>query len=81
MAPIDPPPVEIFSNLGENEVKLTGHTEALSSSGHGLGRVESYTLGDMGLVDSVTLADGTSFTTAQIDEFGTDKVHLKAGAA
>ncbi|MDQ2652063.1 MAG: hypothetical protein M3Z20_03365 [Chloroflexota bacterium] len=81
MAPIDPPPVEIFSNIGENEVKLTGHTEALSSAGHGLGHVESYKLGDMGLVDCVTLSDGKSFTTAQIDEFGTDKVHLKAGAA
>lgn len=81
MAPIDPPPVEILSNLGENEVKLTGHTEALASDGHGLGRVESYTLGDMGLVDSFSLSDGKSFTTAQIDEFGTDKVHLKAGAA
>jgi hypothetical protein len=81
MAPIDPPPVEIFSNIGENDVKLTGHTEALASDGHGLGRVESYTLGDMGLVDSVTLSGGKSFATAQIDEFGTDKVHLKAGAA
>lgn len=81
MAPIDPPPVEILSNLEENEVKLTGHTEALSSKGQGLGRVESYSLGDMGLVDSVTLKGGESFTTSQIDEFGTDKVHLKAGVA
>ncbi len=80
MAPIDPPPVEILSNLGENDVKLTGHTEALSSDGHGLGRVENYVLGDMGLVDSITLSDGKSYATAQIDEFGTDKVHLKAGA-
>lgn len=81
LAPIDPPPVEILSNLGENEVKLTGRTEALSSEGHGLGRVESYTLGDMGLVDSFTLTDGKSFSTSQINEFGTDRVHLKAGAA
>lgn len=81
MAPIDPPPVEILTNLGENEVKLTGHTEALNSDGHGLGRIENYTLGDMGLVDSVTLKGGESYTTSQIDEFGTDKVHLKAGVA
>ena len=81
MAPIDPPPVEILSNIGENEVKLTNHTEALASDGHHLGRVESFALGSMGLVDSFTLSDGKSFTTAQIDEFGTDKVHLKAGAA
>jgi hypothetical protein len=81
MAPIDPPPVEILSNIGENDVKLTGHTEALANDGHGIGRVESYALGDMGLVDTITLSDGKSFTTSQIDEFGTDKVHLKAGAA
>jgi hypothetical protein len=81
MAPIDPPPVEIISNLGENAVKLTGHAEAISIEGHGLGRIESYALGDMSTVDSITLSDGRSFTTSQIDEFGTDKVHLKAGAA
>lgn len=81
MAPIDPPPVEILSNIGENDVKLTRHTEALSSEGRGLGRVESYALGDMGLVDTITLSDGTSYATNQINEFGTDKVHLKAGAA
>lgn len=81
MAPIDPPPVEMISNLGENSVKLTGHAEAVSRDGHGLGHITSYTLGDMGTVDSITLSDGKSFTLAQIDEFGTDKVHLKAGVA
>ncbi len=81
MAPIDPPPVEVLSNLEENEVKLTRHTEVLSSEGHGLGRVESYTLGDMGLVDSLTVSGDTAYTTNQIAEFGTDKVHLKAGVA
>jgi hypothetical protein len=81
MAPIDPPPVEIISNLGENAVKLTGHAEAFSSEGHGLGHIASYALGDMGAVDSITLSDGKSYAMAQIDEFGTDKVHLKAGAA
>lgn len=81
MAPIDPPPVEIISNLGENSVKLTGHAEAISSDGHNLGRIESYALGDMGAVDTITLSDGKSFTLAQINEFGTDKVHLKAGAS
>jgi hypothetical protein len=81
IAPLDPPPVEVISNLGENSVKLTGHAEAISSEGRGLGQIASYTLGDMGTVDAITLSDGTSFTTAQIDEFGTDKVHLKAGVA
>lgn len=81
LAPIDPPPVEILSNIGENEVKLTDHTEALNSEGHGLGRVESYELGDMGLVDSITLKDGTSYVTSQIGEFGTDKIHLKASVS
>ena len=81
MAPIDPPPVEILSNIGENEVKLTRHTEVLASDGHGLGRVESFALGDMGLVDTITLSDGTSYATNQISEFGTDRVHLKGGVA
>ena len=81
MAPIDPPPVEVLSNLEENEVKLTRHTEVLSSDGHGLGRVESYTLGDMGLVDGLTVSGDTAYTTNQIAEFGTDKVRLKAGVA
>ncbi|MCA9876647.1 MAG: PRC-barrel domain-containing protein, partial [Thermomicrobiales bacterium] len=62
MAPIDPPPVEIISNLEENEVKLTGKAEAVSSQGHGLGHIASYGLGDMGLVDTITLANGASFT-------------------
>lgn len=80
MAPIDPPPVEIISNLEENEVKLTGKTEAISSQGHGLGHIESYDLGDMGLIDTVRLTNGASYATAQINEFGTDKVYLKVGA-
>lgn len=87
MAPIDPPPVEIFSNLGENDVKLLGNTEVLSSDGHKIGKATAYHLGDMGLVDAVVVAEGVfhgeeaTFTTADIDEFGTDKVHLKLSRA
>jgi hypothetical protein len=89
LAPIDPPPVEIFSNLGENEVRLDKGTDVLSSDGHKVGEAVSFTLGDMGLVEQVTVSEGflrkeeTTFSLADIGEFGTNTVHLlldKSGA-
>jgi hypothetical protein len=83
IAPIDPPPVEIESDLMENEVILGKGTEAISSDGHKVGDVVEVDLGDMGLVEAVTVAEGfifrerASFPLAEINEFGTDKVHLR----
>ena len=58
MAPLDPPPIEIFSNLGENEVRLDKGTDILASDGHKVGEAESFTLGDMGLVEQVAVSEG-----------------------
>lgn len=83
LAPIDPPPVEIESNLLESEVILGNGSEALSSDNHGLGKVVSLQTGDMGLISSIVVSEGfisktrSTFALKQIDEFGTDAVHLR----
>ena len=82
IAPLDPPAVEVESNLGENEVVLGRGTRAVSSDHHQLGDVVALELGDMGLVEGVTVSEGlifkerSTFALADIDEFGTDTVHL-----
>jgi uncharacterized protein YrrD len=87
IAPIDPPPVEIVSDLEENEVVLHRGTEAVSADGEKLGEVVAFTLGDMGLVDAVAVSEGfifkhrAGFALADIDEFGTDRVHLRLSEA
>ena len=87
LAPIDPPPVEIESNLGENEVVLGNDTDAISADDHELGRVVGIDTGEMGLVESITVSAGlisksqSTFALKQIDEFGTDAVHLRVSKA
>ncbi len=82
IAPLDPPPVEVFSNLGENEVILGKRTEALSSDHHKVGDVVAFALGEREVVEAITVSEGfisrerVTFARAEIDEFGTDKVHL-----
>jgi uncharacterized protein YrrD len=82
-APLDPPPVEIESNLGENEVRLDKGTDAISNDGHKIGEILGFELGDMGLVDQITVSEGfilkhqASFPIAEIGEFGTNAVHLR----
>jgi hypothetical protein len=83
IAPIDPPPVEILSNLGENEVILGDDTHAISSDDHQVGKVVALQLGDREVVEAITVSEGfvfkerADFSLAEIDEFGTDEVHLK----
>jgi uncharacterized protein YrrD len=83
IAPLDPPVVEVESNLGENEVVLGRETHAISSDHERLGNVTAFELGDMGLVESITVSEGLIFKERQalplteIDEFGTDAVHLR----
>ena len=82
-APLDPPPVEIESNLLENEVVLGKRTRAISSDGHEVGDVDTFSLGDMGQVDAIAVSHGFlrkeryTVQLSDIDEFGTDKVHLR----
>jgi hypothetical protein len=83
IAPLDPPVVEVESNLGENEVVLGRETHAISSDHERLGNVTAFELGDMGLVESITVSEGLiskerqAFPLTEIDEFGTDAVHLR----
>jgi hypothetical protein len=82
IAPIDPPVVEVESNLGANEVVLGRETHAISSDQERLGNVIAFELGDMGLVESVLVSEGLilkerfTFRLTEIDEFGTNAVHL-----
>ena len=82
IAPIDPPTVEVESNLGANEVVLGRETHAISSDEVRLGNVIAFELGDMGLVESVSVSEGLifkerlTFPLNEIEEFGTNAVHL-----
>ena len=82
IAPLDPPPVEVLSNLGENEVVLGDDTHAISSDNHKVGKVIALSLGEREVVVGITVSEGfifkerTEFTLADIDEFGTDEIHL-----
>ena len=82
LAPIDPPVVEVESNLGANEVVLGKETHAISSDQERLGNVIAFELGDLGLVDSITVSEGlvfkerSTFPLTEIEEFGTNTVHL-----
>ena len=82
LAPLDPPVVEVESNLGQNEVVLGSETHAISSDHERLGSVTAFELGDMGLVESIAVSEGLifkgqrTFPLNEIDEFGTNAVHL-----
>jgi uncharacterized protein YrrD len=82
IAPLDPPVVEVESNLGDNEVVLGNETHAISSDHERLGKVIAFVLGDMGLVDSVSVSEGlifkerSTFPLTEIEEFGTNTIHL-----
>jgi hypothetical protein len=83
MAPIDPPPVEIESNLSETDVVLKRGSSVMSRDHHKLGEATAFELGDMGRVDGVTVAEGfifkhtAAFPLADIEEFDDAAVHLR----
>lgn len=82
LAPIDPPPVEIESNLGENDVKLRKGTDVLSSDRHKIGEVAGFDLGDMGLIERLYVSEGLifkkseTFALSQIGEIDSNAIHL-----
>ena len=82
LAPLDPPVVEVESNLGQNEVVLGSETHAISRDHERLGTVTAFELGDMGLIESITVSEGFifkerhAFPLNEIDEFGTNAVYL-----
>lgn len=83
IAPLDPPPVEILSNLGENEVRLTKGTDVLSQDRHKIGSVTEFDLGEMGLIEGVTVSEGfilkhaAKFALAEIGEIDSNAIHLR----
>lgn len=83
IAPIDPPPVEIESNLGENEVRLGKGSDVISADGHKIGDATEFELGDMGLIESITVSEGLllkhtqQFTLAEIKELDSNAIHLR----
>ena len=83
VAPSDPPVVEVESNLGPNEVVLRKETDAISSDQERLGNVIAFELGDMGLIESVSVSEGlvfkerSTFSLTEIEEFGSNEVHLR----
>jgi uncharacterized protein YrrD len=82
VAPIDPPVVEVESNLNENDVILDRKTDVLTSDGETLGRVKGLSLGSMGTVESLTVTEGflarerANFALADISDFGSHRVRL-----
>ena len=83
IAPLDPPPVEILSNLGENEVGLRSGTHAISSDHPTVGEVVAFALGDLGLVEAITVFEGLIrksemiLPLVDISEFGSNAIHLR----
>ena len=83
IAPIDPPPVEIESDLMESDAVLGKDTHAISADGDQLGEVVTLDLGDMGLVEKITVAEGfifkhrADFSLVDINEFGKDAIYLR----
>jgi uncharacterized protein YrrD len=83
IAPVDPPPVEVESNLGPNQVILGLRTEVMSSDNHKLGEVNAVILGDRDVVEGIDVSEGfifkerSSFDLSDIAEFGTNVVHLR----
>jgi hypothetical protein len=83
VAPLDPPPVEVVSDLGANEVIVGKGTDVFSSDRHKLGEAVLFELGDREVIERVTVSEGfifkeqSSFSLADIDEFGTHEIHLR----
>jgi hypothetical protein len=82
IAPIDPPVVEVESNLGENAVILDGKTDVLTRDNETLGRVKGLSLGSFGTIESLTVGEGllsrerATFLLANITDLGSDRVRL-----
>ena len=85
VAPIDPPPVEVQSNLLETEVVLHKGADVVSADGHKVGDLAAVETGDRGTVERLTVRSGFIFTDdreidgAAVREFDDDRVVLTAG--
>lgn len=83
VAPIDPPVVEVESNLGENAVILDRKTDVLTSDGESLGRVTGLSLGSFGTIESLAASEGllgrehATFPLAEITDLGSERVRVR----
>ncbi len=83
VAPIDPPTVQVESNLLFSEVVLSHGSDVVSSDGHKVGALDEATVGELGIVDALVVRAGFLFhhdlriPVSDVADFGTDKVHLK----
>ena len=87
VAPIDPPPLEVESNLGENSVILNSKTDVLASDGPNVGRMHALTLGSMGVIETLEVTEGifgrerASFPLADVTDIGSDRIRLRLTGA
>lgn len=82
MAPIDPPRLEVLSNLNSNEVILRKGTDVIASDYNKVGTVDEIQTGDRGAISGFVVRAGGLFghdvaiPITAVKEFGTDKVRL-----
>jgi uncharacterized protein YrrD len=82
VTPIDPPVVEVESNLSENAVILDAKTDVLTKDDETLGRVKGVSLGSFGTIESLGVTEGflarerATFPLASITDLGSDRVRL-----
>ena len=82
MAPIDPPRLEVLSNLNTNEVILRKGSDVIASDYNKVGTVDRIKVGERGAIVSVLIRAGGLFghdvaiPIASVKEFGTNKLHL-----
>lgn len=82
MAPINPPRLEVLSNLNTNEVILRKGTDVIASDYHKVGTVDEIQTDDRGPISGFVVRAGGLFghdvaiPISAVKEFGTDKVRL-----
>jgi sporulation protein YlmC with PRC-barrel domain len=82
MAPIDPPRLQILSNLNTNEVMLRKGADVIASDYNKVGTVDAIQAGERGAISGFIVRAGGLFghdvaiPITAVKEFGTDKVRL-----
>ncbi|MBA3414511.1 MAG: PRC-barrel domain-containing protein [Chloroflexia bacterium] len=83
IAPIDPPVVQVESNLLFSEAVLHRGSDVVSSDGHKVGTLDEATVGELGIVEALVVRAGFLFhhdlriPVVEVADFGTNRIHLK----
>jgi sporulation protein YlmC with PRC-barrel domain len=86
-APIDPPVVEIRSNLGDTEVMLRKGTDVVGDDGHKVGEIDEVVVSDHGHIEAFVVKAGFLFKhdvrvpLAWVSEVDDDRVLLNVSAS